>query len=449
MNVLVPYELSKRDASDNLPLFAGLISAAGMAWLLVSIFRAPAGLPIALVAVIHVLLIAAANAVGVNAACGALHRDSSGLPWRMAGTATWFAPLAAYLHSGSPFAIPIAVIIVTLAGPHFRASGKQQVETTTVVPGQFNLDYAFRPLPYESMSRLLLFAAAAASMEVGIAGGAAGETAMGVAFVAAGAILVSWRLAKQRGTGIAKNEARQLVSSGLTLILALVITARGLGSGIGDGDADDGKHRITNVSGGGGAYWGVYLWPDTTTHSKPLISPTPANSGLSYKGLKLPLRIRFDGVYWYFRFPALRPPDQAIDMNGSPAELRFRSTDETPLIMEAHQKLGGDVELECCERIEVVMRDADTHPGTVALEVILSESDPWTNSLSLGRIAIAAIQPLGHLRKRLGQRTVSFPVPDRPSLPVFNEVTIRFHLASSRWTFSPKMAVEELVMIPR
>ena len=203
------------------------------------------------------------------------------------------------------------------------------------------------------------------------------------------------------------------------------------------------------MSGGGGAYWGVYLWPDVSTQPKPLLSPAPARSGLTSKGLKVPLRIRFDGVYWYFRFPAVRPPQEAIDMNGNPAELRFRSTDETPLIMEAHQKLGGDVELECCERIEVVMRDADTHPGTVVLEVILSESELWTNSLSLGRIAISAIQPFGHLRQRLGQRTVSFPVPHSSSMPVFNQVTIRFHLDSSRWTFSPKMAIEELVMIPR
>ena len=447
MNVLFPAACAKRDASDNLPLFAGLLSAAGMAWLLVSILRTPAGLPIAVVAALHVLLVGAANALGVNAACSALHRNSNGLSWRMAGTATWFAPFAAYLHTGSPFAIPLAVIIATLSVPHFRTSGAQG-DTTTVVAGRFDLQHAFRPLPRESISRLLLFACAAASMEIGIAGGVAGETSVGVAFVAVGAVLVSWRLAEQRGTTAAKNEARQLVSSGLTLILALVLTAGGLGSGIGNGDDGD-KHRVTHVSGGGGAYWGVYLWPDVSTQPKPLLSPAPARSGLTDKGLKAPLRIRFDGVYWYFRFPAVRPPHEAIDMNGNPAELRFRSTDETPLIMEAHQKLGGDVELECCERIEVVMRDADTHPGTVALEVILSESELWTNSLSLGRIAVSAIQPFGHLRQRLGQRTVSFPVPHSSSMPVFNEVTIRFHLDSSRWTFSPKMAVEELVMIPR
>ena len=447
MKVLVPSDFAKHDASDNLPLLAGLISAAGMAWLLVSILRSPAGLPIALVAAIHVLLIAVANALGVNAACGTLHQNSNGLAWRMAGTATWFAPLAVYLDTGSPFAIPIAVIVATLAVPHFRNSSVP-VETTTLVPGRFDLDHAFRPLPRESMSRLLIFACAAASMEVGIAGGAAGETAVGVAFVVVSSVLVSWRLAEHRGTTIVKNEARQLVSSGLTLILALVITARGLGSGIGDGEDTD-NHRVTAVSGGGGAYWGVYLWPDVSTQPKPLVSPTPATGGLSYKGLKLPLRIRFDGVYWFFRFPAVKPPPEAIDMDGNPAELRFRSTDETPLIMEAHKKLAGDVELECCDRIEVVMRDADTHPGTVALEVVLSESALWTNSLSLGRIAIAAVQPFGHLRKRFGQRTVSFAVPHRPSMPTFNEVTIRFHLDSSRWTFSPKMAIDELVMIPR
>jgi hypothetical protein len=447
MNVLIPADSAKRDASDNLPLFAGLISAAGMAVLLVSIFRPPAGIPIALVAAIHVVLIAAANALGVNALCGVLHRNSSGLSWRMAGTATWFAPLAAYLDSGSAFAIPIAVIIATLTVPHFRTLGAH-VETTAVVPGRFDLDHAFRPLPQESMFELFLFACAAASLEIGIAGGVAGETAVGVAFVAVGAVLVSWRLAEQRGVTIVKSEARQLVSSGLTLILALIITARGLGSGIGDGD-DGNNQRVTAVSGGGGAYWGVYLYPDVSAQSKPLASPTPVNGRLSYKELRVPLRIRFDGVYWFFRSPAIRPPLQAIDMNGNPAELRFRSTDETPLIMEAHQKLGGDVELECCERIEVVVRDADTHPGTVALEVILGETALWTNSLSLGRIAIAAVQPLGHLRKRLGQRTVSFPVPHRPSMSAFNEVTVRFHLDSSRWTFSPKMAIEELVMIPR
>jgi hypothetical protein len=448
MNVLVPADFAERDTkSDNLTLFAGLLAAAAMAWLLVSIFRAPAGLPIALVAAIHVLLIAAANALAVNATCGALHRNSHGLSWRMAGTATWFAPLAVYLDTGSPFAIPIAVILATSAVPHFRTSGKP-ADTPTPVPGRFDLDHAFRPLPRESMSRLLLFACAAASMEVGLAGGAAGETAVGVGFAVVGAVLVSWRLAEQRGTAIIKNEARQLVSSGLTLILALVITARGLGFGSGDGDSAD-NPRVTAVSGRGGAYWGVYLWPDVSTQPKPLVTPTPGTAGLSYKGLKAPLRIRFDGVYWFFRFPAIQPPAEAIDMDGNPAELRFRSTDETPLIMEAHQKLGGDVELECCERIEVVVRDADTHPGTVALEVILRESALWTSSLSLGRIAISAVQPFGHLRKRLGQRTVSFPVPRRPSMPAFNEVTIRFHLDSSRWTFSPKIAIEELVMIPR
>src|SRR5262245_10903002 len=115
MKVLIPPDCAKRDTSDNLPRLAGLLSPAGMAWLLVSIFRAPAGIPIALVAAIHVLFIAVANAVGVNAACGALHRNSNSLPWRMAGTATWFAPLAAYLDSGSPFTIPIAVIIAVLS----------------------------------------------------------------------------------------------------------------------------------------------------------------------------------------------------------------------------------------------------------------------------------------------------------------------------------------------
>src|SRR5262245_26736974 len=255
MKVLIPADCAKRDASNNLQLFAGLIAAAGMAWLLVSIFRAPAGIPIALVATIHVLLIAAATALGVNAACGALQQNSNGLSWRMAGTATWFAPLAAYLDSGSPFAIPIVVIIATLSVPHFRTLGAH-VDTTLLVPGRFDLDHAFRPLPPKSMSQLLLFAAAAASMEIGIAGGAAGETAVGVAFVAVGAVLINWRLAAQRRTTIVKNEARQIVSSGLTLILALVITAGGLGSGT--GDADDGENHRVSVSGGGGAYWGVY-----------------------------------------------------------------------------------------------------------------------------------------------------------------------------------------------
>src|SRR5262245_45413424 len=112
MNVLVPSDFAERDAkSDNLPLFAGLLAAAATAGFLVSGGRVTGGLPIALVAAIHVVLIATANALGVNAACGALHRNSNGLSWRMAGTATWFAPLAVYLDTGSPFAIPVAVIV--------------------------------------------------------------------------------------------------------------------------------------------------------------------------------------------------------------------------------------------------------------------------------------------------------------------------------------------------
>ena len=45
-----------------------------------------------------------------------------------------------------------------------------------------------------------------------------------------------------------------------------------------------------------------------------------------------------------------------------------------PLVMEAHQKLLSEVELDCCRAIEMDVRNGDNHPGGIVMGVVLTDS---------------------------------------------------------------------------
>jgi len=150
------------------------------------------------------------------------------------------------------------------------------------------------------------------------------------------------------------------------------------------------------------------------------------------------VRIPFDGVYWFFKLPETRPPRGSITINGTPDEIGFRSTDSTPLIMEAHQNLANHLDLSCCEAIEVSLRSTEALPGTVIMQVILMDSTlPFQSPVSLGDVEVTTAHPL------------RFHIPEHLETPTFDEVTIRFLPYPSRNTVSPRIAVVDFVMVPR
>jgi len=429
-------------------MLAGILSAACTSALLVSIFRLPPDLPLIVVAAIHILLVVGAHALGVQAAGGIFRLDVDGLAWRSGSTAALIAPLSVYLQAGSIYAIPMAAVTAVYIVMLFRASNSPWEDKSEWKPAVGSDLFQFPPPP--SIVRLLPFAGAALCIQASLAAGAAGAVSVGTAFVSVGTVIIAWHVCRLRTSEFQPRSTRQLISTSLTLIVALSLTNGALRQGSGGSDGEEGdREQIRVAGGGGGTYWGVYLWPEVVPKAQPLSRPLRSEVSPFGKSIKIPLRIRFDGVYWFFRPPDLSPPPEAIIAFGSPYKTRFLSTDATPIMMEAHQRLLEPIDPNCCSRIEVSIRNADSLPNTVVVELLLIESPLSRTIVSLGRVPVSSTLPFQRAADRLGHQTLKFSVPEHPSISSFDEMTIRFHMGSSRETMSPKIAIEDLTLIPR
>ena len=119
--------------------------------------------------------------------------------------------------------------------------------------------------------------------------------------------------------------------------------------------------------------------------------------------------------------------------------------------MEAHQNLGSRIDLNCCSRIQVAIRNTDRYPETVSLELILTDTSlPKRPSQSLGSIKVRSTRPWGLYgdRPAVGE-TLTFEVPARSAINRFDEVTVVFRLDPARADFGAKIGIERFVLVPR
>jgi hypothetical protein len=200
------------------------------------------------------------------------------------------------------------------------------------------------------------------------------------------------------------------------------------------------------------AHSGVILWPKEQMYTK-LVAPAPAvgNGLLNLNRSAKPLTISFNGVYWFFKAPDVQPPTTSRQAHGSPELLDIHSTDRHPLSMEAHENFGSMIDLDCCSRIQIAIRNADLYPETVSLELILVNSSlPGKPSLSLGTI-MAKSTPSWRIYERPSptSETLNFPIPANRSLHGFDEVVIVFRLAALRADDGAKIAIDHFVLVPR
>jgi hypothetical protein len=156
-------------------------------------------------------------------------------------------------------------------------------------------------------------------------------------------------------------------------------------------------------------------------------------------------------VYWFFQGPDTRPPEHSYKVQGSPEKMGLHSSDEYPLLMEAHQNFSSLIDLNCCGRIQVAIRNADRHPGTVSLELQLkNRTVPAKPYLSLGRITVTSKLPGGADDDALPvEEILSFSVPATGSIRQFDEMTILFRLSPERAGTSARIAVDRFVFLPR
>jgi len=164
-----------------------------------------------------------------------------------------------------------------------------------------------------------------------------------------------------------------------------------------------------------------------------------------------PVSIPFYGAYWFFRASEKTMPADAVELRGDADSTSFKTTDFSPISMEARQNLGSLIELSCCRAVELVISNGDRRPGTVAVELILTNTTlPGQPHQSLG---IAPVNSTlrwfpGDSRPAVTE-VLTFRVPAQAAIQSFDEATIRFELRSPRERWSAKIAIEKFRLIPR
>ena len=162
-----------------------------------------------------------------------------------------------------------------------------------------------------------------------------------------------------------------------------------------------------------------------------------------------PWVIPFDGPYWYFKFPGESPGPMARNAHGDPLKVNVRSTDTSPLLMEAHQYLAGPVDLSCCRELQVIFRN-DASLGASQVGILLTDShakSKSSQSLGIKPIASYSSDQTPQNTSPL-EETVSFPIPKPGTIKQFDQITVALLPRYPYATAGRKVAIEKFIMIP-
>ena len=382
--------------------------------------------------------------------------DVLGITLRTASTAVWFAPATILLSMFSPAALAAALVLV--------------ISTTRLLCSDWRPVYADRKLPDSLFPALTI----AAGFQTGMVGVLMRYPLVGAAFflMSAAMLTLLTTLTGVWEPGRAMSLPRSILGVLLTVVLAATLTVGGLkttGTGRWGWDffarpssgesADAASDKLASrtykpipqsLDLTDNSYQGVILWPEVKPVTV-LVAPMPA---LAHSKLGLapvnPLSIPFAGEYWMFKPPLVRPPPASFFRRGNPAALFFRTTDHRPLLMEARHKLEQPIDLRCCGSIRLVVANADRYPGTVALELVLSDTRAGrAGSLSLGKVAVQSHPDFRKDPVDPVEETLDFPIPRSTVLRQFDEFIVLFHRDQMRIDRSARIAIDRFVLAPR
>lgn len=201
------------------------------------------------------------------------------------------------------------------------------------------------------------------------------------------------------------------------------------------------------------SYQGVILWPQVRETQRVRVVPSPArlSSPLLPALAPTPLRIPFSGQYWMFKPPLAAPPRGSFFRRSSPLDLSFLTTDHEPMSMKALQKLDPPLHLACCRAIQLSISNADRFPGTVALEVLLIDTQsPVQLVQSLGRRDVLSRPNVKGLNLAVLPVTevLEFPVPRSARIRKFDVIQVLFHRALFRSNRSARISLEHFILVP-
>jgi hypothetical protein len=198
---------------------------------------------------------------------------------------------------------------------------------------------------------------------------------------------------------------------------------------------------------------GVIVRPEITDHVT-IVPPLPTRRIFDGKPIARtidPVSIPFYGLYWVFKTSDRTLPPRAVEIRGDPTSMSFKTTDFTPISMEARQSFGSLIQLSCCSAIELVISNGDRRPGTVRVELILTNTTlPGQPSQSIGILPVnSSLHWIPDDDRPPVTEALSFRLPAHLAIQSFDEATIRFEMQSPRERWSAKIAVEKFRLIPR
>jgi len=390
--------------------------------------------------------------------------------------ALWLLPLAICIGQNSVWIVAIAAIFTVTVARSFFAPRDDAPQAGSQESND-NPDEAEwlsdRLFGHEGSFQTRVSFAAALCAQIGLLAALAGYSIIAAVLVGIGVSTWTWSFTQyapelQQLAGAQPFRRHRLLTSALAFLFTLgaltpyLLTTgpRGRSRGIfpwpaaahgGSPAARRAKIAETPVTGTTEGNPGIVLWPEQVVTK--LVMPTPTRESLSLTSLHNanPLIVPFNGVYWFFKEPDTQPPRNSRQAHASPETVEIHSTDQRPLSIEAHDALGTLVDLDCCSKIQVAIRNADRYPETVSLELVLiNASLPEKPSQSLGRLMVKSTRPWKIYEKQQPvSETLSFPIPEKRALRRFDEMKVVFRLDRARADAGAKIAIDHFVLVPR
>ena len=422
-----------------------------------------------------------------------LSDDAIQMALRTSSTAVWFAAATILLAQLSLATLPAALVLV-ISATRLLYSQWRLAHPPEPSPIAAPIQHPFfEAAPGPSLRELIPALAASLAIEAGTLIYPVGYPLLAAALFSLSVAMVT--LCALRA-GVYQPEApgnlpRSILGFLLTLVLAAGLTVGGVAGSAGSGshwhsplqhapgplqsarallhkffeeENGEGKPKrpaatnlylppIDNVEITDKSFPGVILLPETKPEEPVLTTPslswnsTPPDVA-AIKAFSIP----FSGVYWMYRSPYDRPPPTSHVQQGNPLALSFRTTDRAPMFMEAYQKLGRTIETKCCSAIQIAISNTDRYAGSVALELVLIDSQSASQpTFSLGNASVTS-RPRGGSTAGGGlplTETLDFAIPASAPLHRFDVIKVIFHRDSLRIDASARISVERFLLSPR
>lgn len=344
--------------------------------------------------------------------------------------AVWLAPVAVLCLEHSWFSVPAAGAFAVLAAGAFRALPRREPSDGPEPVAPFLL--GAKP---QDASRARAIKAASYLAYGGVLLGLTVSVPLAALLVGSAFAVVAWF----ELTSEAMVRAHEKASSATALLALILATLVPAASVYGSGGYQQPVNALNER--GSGLLNGVVLIATAKRESQLTAPPSPRRSDASQPTRITPLSIPFTGEYWIYYRPLRRPSAEAVRRDGSPLTAAYRSTDNDPFIMEAHQPLAASIDTTCCRAIDVVFDSHDPQPDNVLLELVLLDSSGLeSRRLSLGAVALPS--------SSIGEGTVRFDTASAAGLPSFNEILVRFHLEQPRQLHSARVAIKRFDLVP-